>query len=460
MQRRTFLKSAAGTAGATALGLLSNRLGNVAHAQGVGRPRFIFIYTTAGREPSWKTGTPGPDYKLGPTMTMFEPYKNKTCILEGFTAVNFGYHLNAHWASLHSLLGGKAPLQRPGNAGGGLSEGSQRTFDHLMADRIGKNDPVKNIVVGGTDRNNGNGSLSASWSGPKQVQLPVHEPDKVFTSLFSGGNVAATIDPVEKMARETRRNWERDVLGLSQQHLASFRGKLGQQEFQQLQAYESHLNEAFKSVSAAAPDIAAEAKCMLGKYEDLTGVLPMESYARQHDLQSRVMAAGMACGRTSVGVYVMEGLMAGMTVPGGGGGHHNHDDGAITHYRAFDTYFGNRVKTLLDELNKYPEGDGTVLDNTTIVWSSDISWTPNEHDHKNLPIYMFGGAPGKKLKMGQYVKVPYIAGPREAALANPKNRRLHEVLLTVAHAMGYDDLTDFADPKYVQGHIAELLNKA
>lgn len=455
MNRRSFLT---GAASATALGFLSTRMQRTAAAQGVGRPRFIFIYTPSGREPSWRTGTPGTNFKLGPTMSMFEPYKNKMCLLEGFTGVNFGYHLNAHWASLHCLLGGKAPLQRPGNSGGGLSEGSQRTFDHLLADRIGKADPVKNVVVGGSDRSNDNGSLAASWSGPKQAQLPVHDPDKVFASLFAGGTAPPVVDASDLMARQKRRMWEKDVLGLSQEHLQAFSKGLGSQEFQQLQAYESHLNDAFKAVNATAPDIAAEAKCLVGKYEDLTGALPTESYIRQHDLQSRVLAAGLACGRTSVGVYVMAGLRAGMTVPGSSGSHHLHDDGASGHYRAFDTYYGNRVKTLLDELSKYPEGDGTVLDNTTIVWSSDISWTPVEHDHDNLPIYLFGGTPSRKLKMGQYIKMPSVPGPRDGALANPKNRRLHEVLLTIAQAMGIQDLAGFADPKYVQGPVNELLS--
>jgi hypothetical protein len=43
------------------------------------------------------------------------------------------------------------------------------------------------------------------------------------------------------------------------------------------------------------------------------------------------------------------------------------------------------------------------------------------------------------------------------ARGNSKNRRLHEVLLTIAQAMGVTDLQDFADPKYTHGPVAELL---
>ncbi len=66
--------------------------------------------------------------------------------------------------------------------------------------------------------------------------------------------------------------------------------------------------------------------------------------------------------------------------------------------------------------------------------------------------------PRKKLKMGQYVKLPFDLGPnRVEALKNPSNRRVHEVLLTIAGAMGITDLNDFADPQFVQGPIAEIL---
>jgi hypothetical protein len=46
-----------------------------------------------------------------------------------------------------------------------------------------------------------------------------------------------------------------------------------------------------------------------------------------------------------------------------------------------------------------------------------------------------------------------VGASREERLANPQNRRLHEVLLTIAHATGVEDLTDFADTEYNQGLV-------
>jgi len=235
---------------------------------------------------------------------------------------------------------------------------------------------------------------------------------------------------------------------------------MGREELVHLQAYENNLSEAFQRAASPPPDdsFVPPLSCTGLELAELQEGLPTEGYARHHDLQSRTLAAAFACGRTRVATYVMASHLGGMTVPGGAAAHHHHHDNAIDHYRAFDRYYGERVKVLLQALDSYPEGDGTVLDHTIIVWSSDIAWTPVEHDHERHPIYLLGGLPGKKLKMGQYVKVPFDLGPnRVAALENPKNRRLHEVLLTLGEAMGVTDLSDFADPKYVQGPVSEIL---
>jgi hypothetical protein len=457
LTRRHFLG-----AGLGAMGLAAAQQRAIAQSGGVAPSRFVFIYTPAGREPSWRTDTPGSSYTLGPTMTMFEPFKDKLILLDGVTTVNFGYEINAHLGPVHCMLGGKPPLNEGGDFGGNLCTGSQRTFDHLLADRIGVASPVRSIVIGGLDTNHNQGSQSVSWTGPRQVQLPLHETDQTFAALFAGSSgQPLPSDPVAAEAQRLRKAWEKEVLGLSQLQTSLLKTELGSSELMHLQAYEANLNEAFQRASAPAPDVGfvPPAACNGLAIEGLQDGLPTEAYARHHDLQSRTLAAALACGRTRVATYVMASHLGSMTVPGGVAAHHHHDDSAIDHYRAFDRYYGDRIAFLLQQLASYPEGDGTLLDHTIIVWSSDISWTPVEHDHERHPLYLLGGLPENKLKMGQYVKLPFDLGPnRVDALKNPSNRRIHEVLLTIAGAMGITDLTDFADPEYVQGPVAEILS--
>jgi hypothetical protein len=467
LPRRGFLAG-----GLSALGLAALQHRATAQAGGLAPPRFVFIYTPCGREPSWRTDTPGSNFTLAPTLQMFEPYRSRMALLDGFTIVNFDYGVfNSHLAGVCTMLCGRVPIKKVGNFQGGIPASSQRTFDHLLADRIGTTSPVRNIVLGGLDSNNDAGNQQISYTGSDQPELPIHEPDRAFAALFAG----ASSTPMAGDA-VTRQAWEKEVLGLSLGQTAAVKRLLGQRELQQLQAYEANLNDAFQHASAPVMPVAngcthvdfqqLQAGLAAPEYQGLS----TQQYQVTHDLQSRTLAAALACGRTRVATYVMASHLGSMTVPGGrpadpklvgtpfAGAHHLHDDGAFDHYRAFDKYYGARIKFLLDELDKYPEGSGTVLDNTVVMWSTEIDWTPNEHDHERHFILLFGGIPGKKLKMGQYLKIPYNMGAsRDEGLANPQNRRMHEVLLTIGQAMGITDLQDFADPKYNQGPVTELL---
>jgi hypothetical protein len=438
----------------TAMTVVGANLERTARAQGVAPARFLFIYTPAGREPSWRTGTPGPDFTFGPTMKMFEPYRKKTVLFDGFTLVNFLYKYNAHWASVHTMLGGKPPVEDARASMGYTSFGSQRTFDHLLADRIGKYTAVRNIVVGGPDTNNQGRGLEMSWSAPKQSQRPIHDPARTFSSLFGGA--APPPMPGDSKAIEAARKkqeWEKTVLGLSRAQMSNLKARLGRPEQIELEAYETRLKEAFDTVSAQTGSVAPEVLPRCEKTPAMGSVGGGGAQAHL-DLQSKTLAAAFACGRTKVGVY----MMAPVT---GGNGHHLHDDKAFDHYRKFDLFYGDRVKFLLDEMSKYPEGNGTLLDNTVILWSSDISWGPAAHSNTYHPIYMFGGLPRGKLKMGQYVKVAFNSHreQRGVALSDRSNRRLPEILLTIAQAMGIDDIkpADFMDTEYYQGPVSEIL---
>jgi hypothetical protein len=66
------------------------------------------------------------------------------------------------------------------------------------------------------------------------------------------------------------------------------------------------------------------------------------------------------------------------------------------------TYFATKLAYLLNELSQIPEGNGSVLDHTVILWSSDQG-DPANHYYNNLPIVLAGGA-NNYFRMGRYVQ--------------------------------------------------------
>ena len=84
----------------------------------------------------------------------------------------------------------------------------------------------------------------------------------------------------------------------------------------------------------------------------------------------------------------------------------------------------------LDKLNNTPDGDGTLLDHSLIVYGSPMG-DSNLHNHKKCPLFLAGHASGQ-LKGNLHVR---------AADGTP----MANVFLTAMRRIGLDDLKGFGD---------------
>ena len=64
----------------------------------------------------------------------------------------------------------------------------------------------------------------------------------------------------------------------------------------------------------------------------------------------------------------------------------------------------SQVAHLLDRLKATPDGDGTLLDHSLILYGSAMS-NSNVHNHAPLPVLIAGGAAGR-LKGGRHIMYP------------------------------------------------------
>jgi hypothetical protein len=107
-----------------------------------------------------------------------------------------------------------------------------------------------------------------------------------------------------------------------------------------------------------------------------------------------------------------------------------------------NVWLAGQIADLATTLNGYVEADGsTLLDNTAIVWVSEISEGPT-HRFVDMPFVVVGDM-GGALKSGQH-------------FAYDNARAHNDLYVTLAQAMGVD-LTSFGDPEYVQGALADFL---
>jgi hypothetical protein len=75
----------------------------------------------------------------------------------------------------------------------------------------------------------------------------------------------------------------------------------------------------------------------------------------------------------------------------------------------------------LDKLRATPDGDGTLLDHSLVLYGSGMS-DGNQHNHTDLPIVLAGGASGR-LKGGRHLR-------------HPKNTPMANLLVAMLDTLG------------------------
>ena len=110
-------------------------------------------------------------------------------------------------------------------------------------------------------------------------------------------------------------------------------------------------------------------------------------------------------------------------------------------YRRAHHFMAERTADLMKKLQGIPEGGGTMLDNTLIVFMSD-SANRQHSDGFSWPVVLLGNL-GGRLKSGRLVNYPMQAkiheddhGTREMGSGLPNNPTINRLYCTLLHAAG------------------------
>jgi hypothetical protein len=83
--------------------------------------------------------------------------------------------------------------------------------------------------------------------------------------------------------------------------------------------------------------------------------------------------------------------------------HHRGDPEKIAKVAQINRFHVEQFAHLLDRLHATPDGDGTLLDHTMLVYGSGLA-DGNRHDHHNLPTLLAGRGSGGILPAGRHVR--------------------------------------------------------
>src|SRR4051794_13744085 len=399
MDRRAFLKGMGGVA--LALPVLDAMGAEVTDQ--IPR-RFCALYTANGmslpkaehkiEEWSWfPAAENNGEFVFGKSTEPLTPFRKQLSFMGGLYHPN-GPKADPHICSDMWLTG--APLQSP-KPGTFNSVG----LDQVVAQQTKQYCRQPSLVLSidaGTGYLSRTGTISYNQEGRP---IPAeNSPRRVFDRLFKGDRSSLKSEH-EKLQHRVKLV---DAVALSARSLDE---KLGKTDRERMDQYMTSLNEVESRLIASEKWIDIPLKEQDYSHLNLDATSegePAEYYRNMFDLIALAFDADITRSVTFM-LNREDGMGISDTFPlklGLSKTHHNlshaTDKEGQLHFAKYDLFLSTQLAHLLERLNGYQDRNGSVLDNTIVLYGSGASTTHNSH---NLPTLIAGGA-SMGLKHGNY----------------------------------------------------------
>lgn len=370
LHRRTFLR-AAGIS--LALPFLESMTPAFASRSATPPKRLIFVCTALGlHSPNLWPKTTGPDYESTPYLELLREHRDDFTLLGGLS------HEDQTGRQPHdSEMTWLTAARKPGMAG----FRNTVSVDQVVANHFGNATRFASVTLGTAKAQ----SQSYSSGG---VMIPAEtSPASVFTKMFLDGK------PDEVHKQQRRLGEGRSILD----QLGSETKKLRSQA----SASDNHLlDDYFQSVRQAETKIAA-AQGWMNKPKASVDVAPLVDINDPSDLIGRtqllmdLVPLVVQTDSSRVITVMVQDHAVVPKVEGVSADHHN-----LSHHGQDPTKIGQLEKieagivgcfgSLVEQVKRPAEFGSRLLDNTTIVFGSNLG-NANSHEARNLPIFLAGG---------------------------------------------------------------------
>lgn len=389
LSRRTLLRGLGATIALPFLDAMVPAFSRRAIAAGRAPHRFQTFYVPNGMAmPYWTPKGDGRAFELSPILEPLKAYRDQMLVVSG---------LKANWNYIHAGASGSFLT---GTTRGGRNEIeiiADVSVDQLLAKQFAKETQVASLELSMDMPANAGactGILSCaythtiSWKSPTQPLPMEYNPRSVFEKLF--GDSGST----ERRARESRLRQHRSILDSVNEKLTGLRRDLGPGDQRRLDEYTESVRDVERRVQRAEEQKDLELPAM----DQPQGVPPVfeDHLALMYDLQVLAFQSDL----TRVISFMISKEQSARPYPQIGIpeahhplSHHGDDPALIERMSKINTYHTELFAKYLDRLGKTQDGDGTLLDHTTILYGSGIS-NSNAHSGDNLPLMLMGGGAG------------------------------------------------------------------
>ena len=399
LPRRTFLK---GAGVALALPLLDAMIPAhtaIAKTAAAAKMRLGFVYFPHGAiMDRWTPATEGTDYALSPILEPLKAFRPQLTVVSGLG------NRPAQSAAVHAIVPGTwlscVHPRETHEAYGGV------TVDQMAAAHIGQDTPLPSLEVS-TEAPGGGGACDraygCSYSGTISFRTPTtplpmeYNPRSLFQRLFGRGN-----SPEERRLLSQQYTSILDMVGSEAEDLKRVIGAADR-------AVISDYLESIREIERRVQKTEKQDLSRLALPEVPVGI--PDAFNDQMNLMFDIMALAYQADLTRVQTMMMAAEVSNMTYNHIGISdafhplsHHQNDPAKKDKLVRIQRYHTEQFAKFLKKLAEMPDGEGSILDHSIILYGSNMS-NSDAHNQFPLPTSLVGGGCGT-MKSGRHVRYP------------------------------------------------------
>ncbi len=401
LSRRTFLRGMGVTVALPFLESMVPAATALAESAAKGKTRLGAIYFPHGATmDKWTPAADGSAFDLSEILQPLKPFMPRVNIISDLShpqAYGGGSATSNHNRSAATFLSGA-------HAEAGPKPHLGITIDQVAAQHIGQDTPLPSLelMIEEATLSCGDGLSCAyrdtiSWQNATSPLPMENNPQVVFEKLFGDGNTDAE--------RRERRQQAVSLLDSVLGEVSSLQRKLPPNDKTRLDQYLSDIREVERRIQKASEESATSLTLPVlptgipkDVEEHIKLMFDLQVLAWQANI-TRVTTLLMAK-ELSNAVYAKSGVRDAFHILS----HHSNLRENMDRFAVLNRYHVTLFTYLLNKLQSIPDGDGTLLDHSMILYGSAMS-DGNQHNHGPLPVILAGGASGA-LKGGRHLRNP------------------------------------------------------
>ena len=402
--RRALLRGLGATVALPFLDAMVPALSAASSTSPVRRLGFVYIPNGAMMD-QWTPAAEGTAFEFQPILAPLAPFRDRVVVVSNLASrpaeAAQGEGSGDHARASAVWLSGVHPnrTEGPDMRGG-------KTIDQMAADVLGQNSQLRSLELAVEDFSTA-GSCDIGYScayvntlswRTSTNPLPMQtNPRVVFEQLFG--------EPGSADERRRQLKADKSILDAIVGEIGRLQNRLGVADRRRVTQYLDGVREIERRIQKIEEQ--SEAHVALPELPPGVPDLYEDHVKLMYDLQALAFQADI----TRVSTFMMSREASqrtynqiGIPDPHHSISHHGNDPEKIGKVAKINTYHVSLFAYYLDRLRSIPDGDGSLLDHSLILYGGCMS-NPNLHSHSPLPAVLAGGAAGH-LKGGRHLRYP------------------------------------------------------